>query len=75
MREAYALAFEGMGGVEALVRWGKRNPARFYPLAARLIPHDTARPLVDLPTRVEWVVIDPAEQPKNSQTAEGAGVS
>jgi len=57
MREAYALAFEGLGGVDALVRWGRRNPARFYPLAARLIPHDIARPLADLPTAVRIELI------------------
>lgn len=59
MREAYALAFEGLGGVDALIRWGRRNPGRFYPLAARLIPHDIARPLAALPTAVRVELVEP----------------
>ena len=37
-KEAFALAFKGMGGVGALTRWAKRNPDLFYKLYARLIP-------------------------------------
>lgn len=40
MREAFALAFDQMGGVNALVKWGKDNPSLFYPLASKLIPID-----------------------------------
>lgn len=31
-------AFEDMGGVEELVRWGRGNPTEFYRIWARLIP-------------------------------------
>lgn len=37
-REAFALAFEGIGGAPALVAWAKKNPTEFFKLYARLIP-------------------------------------
>lgn len=37
-KEAFALAFKGLGGVPSLIRWAKRNPDAFYKLYARLIP-------------------------------------
>ena len=38
MREAFQQAFDGMGGVDALIAWGIKNPSNFYPLASKLIP-------------------------------------
>jgi len=38
VKEALAEAFEGMGGIPALIRWGKQNPTDFYRLWARLLP-------------------------------------
>ena len=40
MREAFALAFERIGGVDALSDWGRENPNLFYPLASKLIPQE-----------------------------------
>ncbi len=37
-KEAFALAFEGMGGVSGLTEWAKANPSDFFKLYARLIP-------------------------------------
>lgn len=37
-KEAFQLAFKGMGGVPQLVRWAKKNPTEFYKLYSRLIP-------------------------------------
>jgi len=37
-KEAFGLAFDGIGGVPALIKWGKSNRAEFYRLYARLIP-------------------------------------
>jgi len=37
-REAFALAFDGLGGFEALKVWAIDNPTEFYKLYARLIP-------------------------------------
>ena len=42
-KEAFALAFDALGGYEAMVAWAKREPDNlkvFYTLYARLIPMD-----------------------------------
>lgn len=39
-KEAFRLAAEGIGGVEALTEWGRLNPDKFWPLYAKLIPLD-----------------------------------
>jgi hypothetical protein len=39
VKEAIALAFEGIGGVPALIRWAKRNREAFYcRLLTKLVP-------------------------------------
>jgi hypothetical protein len=37
-KEALALAFEGIGGVPALVAWAETHREAFYKLYAKLIP-------------------------------------
>lgn len=37
-KEAFAAAFDQLGGVERLVLWAKLNPTEFFKLYARLIP-------------------------------------
>ena len=37
-KEAFALAFEGIGGVAELMAWAKLNKTEFFKLYARLIP-------------------------------------
>lgn len=42
-KEAFALAFDALGGYEAMVAWAEREPENlkvFYTLYARLIPMD-----------------------------------
>lgn len=39
-KEALEHAFLQLGGVPALVQWGKENPDGFYPLWGKLIPKD-----------------------------------
>ena len=42
-KEAFALAFDKLGGIEGLVRWANADPDNlkvFYTLYARLIPVD-----------------------------------
>ena len=41
-KEAYALAFDGLGGAAALQRWATENLGEFYKLHARLIPTEVA---------------------------------
>ena len=48
-REQLTQAFEDMGGVPELVRWGKKNPTEFYRIWARLIPKDVPAPETALP--------------------------
>lgn len=43
-KEALLLAFQGIGGTEALTVWGAANPTEFYKIAARLIPHEVVGP-------------------------------
>ena len=38
VREAMELAFEGIGGVPALVEWAQKNQTEFYKLFAKLLP-------------------------------------
>lgn len=40
VKEAFQLAFDGSGGVQALTDWAISNPNLFYPLYSKLIPHD-----------------------------------
>lgn len=40
-RDAFAMAFNELGGTEALAKWAVENPTDFYKLYARLIPVDT----------------------------------
>lgn len=39
-REAFFLAFQGIGGVPAFVDWAKQNQTDFYKLFSRTIPLD-----------------------------------
>lgn len=38
VKQALTEAFEKLGGIESLVRWGKENPTAFYPLWIKLLP-------------------------------------
>ena len=48
-RENLTLAFDLMGGVPALVVWGRKNPTEFYRLWARLIPKESVEVSATLP--------------------------
>lgn len=38
IKDAITQAFDGIGGVRALIAWGTANPGLFFPLWARLAP-------------------------------------
>lgn len=38
IKDAFRLAFDAIGGTDALAAWARENPTDFYKLAARLIP-------------------------------------
>lgn len=48
-RDNLAAAFDFMGGVPALVVWGRANPTEFYRIWARLIPKESAETTQALP--------------------------
>lgn len=48
-RENLTLAFDLMGGVPALVAWGRQNQTEFYRLWARLIPKESVEVTAQLP--------------------------
>lgn len=48
-RENLSDAFDLMGGVAALVVWGRTNPTEFYRLWARLIPKESVEVSAQLP--------------------------
>ncbi len=39
-REAFTLAFQGLGGAQALQAWAEENTTEFFKLYARLIPQE-----------------------------------
>lgn len=50
-KEAFALAFEGIGGVPALTQWARNNKETFYKLYSKLIPvelHGTGKGMVNI---------------------------
>lgn len=48
-RENLSLAFDLIGGVPALVVWGRENPTEFFRIWARLIPKEAAESPNQLP--------------------------
>lgn len=38
VKETLMAAFDGVGGLEALIEWGKANPTPFYQTWAKLLP-------------------------------------
>lgn len=57
-------AFEDMGGVSGLVRWGKKNSTEFYRIWARLLPKDAPAPADNLP--LETLLAKLAERPERT---------
>ena len=40
VKETLMAAFEGVGGLDALIEWGKANPTPFYQTWAKLLPQE-----------------------------------
>ena len=59
------MAFDRMGGVDALAEWGRKNPDMFYALFARLASSEPPRVVLD---------IDPADSlpGRSESTVDGA---
>ncbi len=52
VKEALTQAFDGVGGVDSLIAWGREDPAAFYALWSRMLPHEVnhsgVNPLADM---------------------------
>jgi hypothetical protein len=55
-------AYRRLGGVEGLVKWGKRNPTEFYQLLGRLIPAEIADQHGTSDTKIQVVILPAQEQ-------------
>jgi hypothetical protein len=40
VKEALTEAFDGLGGIPALIKWGRANATEFYKLWSRLLPQE-----------------------------------
>lgn len=40
VKEAFRLAFEGIGGVTALIKWAKREKTEFFKIYSKLLPKE-----------------------------------
>jgi len=56
-REAYALTFEGIGGVPSFIEWAKENRTEFYKLHSKTIPLDVTSNGKEL-TTLTWTFGD-----------------
>lgn len=56
-REAFALAFDQVGGVQGLTEWARENRTEFYKLFSKTIPLDVTTNGKDLPA-LTWVFGD-----------------
>lgn len=46
VRKVFELAFDGLGGVDALQDWAAESPTEFYKLYGKLIPQDVNNRIV-----------------------------
>jgi hypothetical protein len=63
VKEALSDAFDELGGIKSLVRWGQENPDDFYKLWVKLLPNEIKAEITGadggaIITRVERVIID-----------------
>lgn len=72
-RENLTLAFDLMGGVPALVAWGRQNPTEFYRLWARLIPKESVEVSAQLPLEALLSKLQTREQMSVGEAAYQVG--
>jgi hypothetical protein len=61
-KEAFALAFEELGGVGGLTEWGRRNRTEFYKLFARLIPAEQMTAASPEPPTIQVNFVQPGDK-------------
>src|SRR5262249_28501195 len=57
VKAALVASFDELGGVDALVRFGRKHPADFYKLWAKLLPMEF-RASVDVARRVNMFIVE-----------------
>jgi hypothetical protein len=63
IKDAFVQAFDRLGGVDALVKWGKTNPTEFYKQVTKLIPVEvTGKDGADLVQTVKVLIVDGKEK-------------
>jgi hypothetical protein len=72
-KEAFGLAFEGIGGAQALTEWARANPTDFYKLYARLIPTEVNATVDDKRTPDQMTRNELAEQVATILAGTGQG--
>lgn len=72
-RENLTLAFDLMGGVPALVAWGRTNQTEFYRLWARLIPKESVEVTASLPLEALLAKLASKEQMSVAEAAYSVG--
>lgn len=72
-RENLTLAFDLMGGVPALVAWGRKNQTEFYRLWARLIPKESVEVSATLPLEALLQKLSSREQMSVAEAAYSVG--
>jgi hypothetical protein len=75
VKKAFFDAFGRLGGLEALVAWGRDNPTDFYKLLAKLMPRDVNVSRAMTLQIVEEIVAGPGDGDShlNGAPSRGAG--
>jgi len=68
IKDAFRLAFEEMGGVPALVQWGREHPTDFYKLVTKLIPTEITGVNGDPISTVNKIIIEHVAPTKNDHS-------
>lgn len=59
VKEALSLAFEGLGGAEALTTWARTNETEFYKLWVKMLPQDVTANVQATIRAVERTIVRP----------------
>ena len=61
VKEALALAFDGIGGVKRLTTWAQQNETEFYKLWVKMLPQDVNANVAATIRTVERRIVDPRD--------------
>lgn len=61
VKEALALAFDGIGGADALTTWAQQNETEFYKLWVKMLPQDVNASVRATVQTVERRIVRPSD--------------